>query len=369
MSSQPKVLIDFERLKHIHSGLGQVSLHLAGELSRRTSDSWQPVYLVPPGWEGQFGSRVEYEVASARRRLLPRLCPRYDLWHATHQESRYTPGHVGTPYVLTIHDLNFLEEKAGGKADRRLRRLQFKADRASAITFVSDYTRRLAEQRLQLPDVPLEVIWNGAGSAEHPVAGRRPAWAPEGKFLFSLGLIRPRKNFHVLVDMVSRLPAISLVIAGNTEHSYAGEIREHIRQRNLEARVHLPGEVSAAEKAWLFENCEAFVFPSTLEGFGLPVVEAMSYGKPVFLSNRTSLPEVGGTEARYWESFEPDHMVEVFRAGMEEFRQDSGKRERVIRQGRRFSWSEAASSYLALYLRLLRGVRPIPRASRSPART
>lgn len=54
----------------------------------------------------------------------------------------------------------------------------------------------------------------------------------------------------------------------------------------------------------LYESCVAFLFPSITEGFGLPVIEAMSFGTPVFLSNSSSLPEVGGNEAFYWNSYE-----------------------------------------------------------------
>ncbi len=108
----------------------------------------------------------------------------------------------------------------------------------------------------------------------------------------------------------------SLVVAGSAASPYAQEILRLARAEGVAERVLLPGNVTDAEKYWLLANAEAFVFPSLAEGFGLPVVEAMSLGKPVFLSTRTSLPETGGPEAFYWPDFDPRAMAEVFTRGM-----------------------------------------------------
>jgi len=69
-------------------------------------------------------------------------------------------------------------------------------------------------------------------------------------------------------------------------------------QSGLTSQVLLPGVISDSRKpAWLYENCDVFVFPSLTEGFGFPVLEAMQFGKPVVTSNRTSLPEIAGAVA------------------------------------------------------------------------
>ena len=100
-------------------------------------------------------------------------------------------------------------------------------------------------------------------------------------------------------------------------------------------------------------NCDAFLFPSLTEGFGLPVIEAMQFGKPVFLFKATSLPEVGGTLAFYWSSFDPDAMAAVFHAGMAAFASDPNYPLESIAHARRFSWDKAASEYLAFYREIL----------------
>ena len=112
--------------------------------------------------------------------------------------------------------------------------------------------------------------------------------------------------------------------------------------------------MSDEEKVWWYSHCDAFVFPSISEGFGLPVVEAMSLGKPVFISNLTSLPEIGGPEAFYWESFDPDIMTEVFKKGMLEYGSDRTKAERIRKWSERFSWENTARDYLKLYKDILK---------------
>ncbi len=111
----------------------------------------------------------------------------------------------------------------------------------------------------------------------------------------------------------------------------------------------MPGPIDEATKWWFYAHCEAFLFPSLLEGFGIPVVEAMAFGKPVFSSSLTSLPEVGGSEAIYFPSFDAETVVETFREGMEAYRNDPGMPERLRRQSQQFRWEIAAATYWNLY--------------------
>ena len=108
-----------------------------------------------------------------------------------------------------------------------------------------------------------------------------------------------------------------LIIAGNISN-YFERILEEARKWNVEDRVNIIGPISEGLKHWYLKNCLAFAFPSIAEGFGLPVVEAMYYGKPIFLSSYTSLPEVGGDLATYFnKEFDPEGMRLEFIEGME----------------------------------------------------
>jgi glycosyltransferase involved in cell wall biosynthesis len=114
-------------------------------------------------------------------------------------------------------------------------------------------------------------------------------------------------------------------------------------------QVRVLTSVSDAQKAWLYANCAGFVFPSLTEGFGLPPLEAMYFGKPVFVSDRTSLPEVCGDAAWYWQDFEPISMRHVVEQGLR-MHGAPDRAAQVRRHAQTFSWSAAIERHLALYL-------------------
>lgn len=353
------VFLEFEKLKNLRSGLGQVCLRLGHALvreNRRAGAGFDLRFYVPSRHVGIFGDEQAHLPESKVHRVLPWLLPRCDLWHGLHQETDVLPSRRGTPFVLTIHDLNFLvEKKSPGRRRRRLRAVQRRLDRADAVTVISGHTERVVRENLRIPDdLPVRRIYNGVELGEFPGASR-PGFVPPGAFLFSIGIILPKKNFHLLPDLLARIESPRhLVIAGRKEHPYAREIEERARSLGLEERVILPGEVTEEEKVWLYRNCEAFLFPSRAEGFGLPVIEAMTQGKPVFLSREASLPEIGGPEAFYWPRLDTGTLARVFRQGMEAYREDPGKADRIRDWAGRFTWERAAREYLDLYRDVLK---------------
>jgi glycosyltransferase involved in cell wall biosynthesis len=114
--------------------------------------------------------------------------------------------------------------------------------------------------------------------------------------------------------------------------------------------VTVVADVSDEQKAWLYAQSAGFVFPSLVEGFGMPPIEAMYFGKPVFVSRLSCLPEVCGDAAYYFDSFEPARMRAVIESGLS----GADARAAAIRAwAERYSWQRAADEYLALYQRLL----------------
>ena len=345
----PALLLEMEKLKVPRSGLGQVCLHLGEQLVRQRPEGWDLTFYVPPARRGVFGDRVRYVEHSGLHKLLPATRAPFDVWHCVHQESRYLPPRRETRLVLTIQDLNFLQKYSGLRRARRLARVQRIVDRAAAVTFISEFTERDVRAHLRLDGKRTRITYLGNSLRPQPEAPR-PAFAPQGPFLFSIGIVGPKKNFHVLVPFLRALgPGRSLVIAGDASSPYAESIRRLARDEGVADRVVLPGSVDDAQRYWLYANCEALVFPSLTEGFGLPVIEAMSVGKPVFASTRTSLPEAGGPEAFYWPDFDPRAMREVFERGMAEVRADAAKADRLRRWADRFTWERCAAACWEVY--------------------
>lgn len=323
------ILIDFEKIKDPYSGLGQFCAHLKLYFDQSTLNLnyWRP---------GKFQKLAKN---------FPFLLPACDVYHAIHQDSPYRPWSAKTKMILTIHDLNALYEQTQfGTGEAYKKSLQKKIDRADVITFISHFTKNEVEQHFNLQGKQLEVIYNGIALGDRE---SRPTVAPEGKFLFTVGTVLPKKNFHVLIEMMKRLPDYKLIIAGTTFHAYAKDMIYRISSERLNDRIFLVGTVSEAEKLWYYKKASAFVFPSLLEGFGLPVAEAMSCGLPLFLSEKTSLPEIGGPDAFYFKNFAPDHMSDIVQSGLHLFDQD--RAQRLIQRSKNFDWKKAADSYLKLY--------------------
>lgn len=346
-----RVLVELEKLKVPHSGLGQFCLHAGRAMLAERPAGLDLHFYVPPAQRDVLGAGARTVVHSPLHRLTAASRERFDVWHCVHQDSRYLPPRRRTKLLLTIHDLNFLQKYSGLRRAARLAAVQRRVDRADAVTFISEFTERTVREHLRLDGKPTRVVYNGNSLRACPAAPR-PAFAPARPFLFTIGIVSPKKNFHALVPLVEALGDRALVVAGSRDGPYAREILRLAEARGVADRVILPGGVSDEEKYWLFANAEAFVFPSLAEGFGLPVVEAMSLGKPVFLSTRTSLPETGGSEAFYWETFEPGAMREAFLRGMAAYRADPEKPARLRAWAARFSWEQAARAYLALYAEL-----------------
>ncbi len=278
--------------------------------------------------------------------------PSVKVWHSAHQQTSYIPP-KGVKQVLTVHDLNFLYEKPIKKHRRYLSALQRHIDRADYIVAISESTRRDLMDNINLKGKPVEVVYNGLNHFDGDIVP--PVSRPEGKFLFSVGTVLPKKNFHVL-PVLLKDNDYKLIIAGN-KSSYEKKIMEEAANFGVQDRVSIIGPVTDSVKYWYIKNCSAFLFPSVAEGFGLPVIEAMYYQKPVFLSDRTSLPEIGGNHVFYFDhDFEPEVMVEQFRNGLRLFENGGVDKELMKQHALSFSWERTARRYIEIYNDLLSGL-------------
>jgi glycosyltransferase involved in cell wall biosynthesis len=370
---RPRVVIDLEKLRHINCGLGRFSLHLGRELLALADDRFEPVFFLPRGGEAWFtdaGSPFGLLGVAPWKKEVVQRCyrpfvrpllgrPAFAAWHATNQMSRYWPLDPRVPVILTIHDLNFLHEAPHdgqlSGATRKLADIQRKIDAAAVIVTDSEFVAGDVARHLELHGKPVHVVPLGV---PQPVAAAatRPAFLAPGPFLFTVGNCLAHKNFHVLLDLVERLPGQRLVIAGKKATPYGEFLEREIAARRLTDRVTLPGEVTDADRQWLYEHCEAFLFPSLTEGFGFPVLEAMLCGKPVFMSRRTSLPEIAGAHGYFFDAYDGDALAAAYWSGMGRYHSDPGAAEGAREHARGFSWQKMARGYAEVYAGLLPGV-------------
>jgi glycosyltransferase involved in cell wall biosynthesis len=345
-----QVFLELEKIKNLNTGLGQFCLHLGKEFEARDGENFDFTFFIPQNKKNLFKDSLRFKYPRVWQKLFFPFTENFHVWHCFHQDSKYWPASIKTKIIFTIHDLNFLyKNKSESYKKEKLESLQKKIDRADALTFISNHAFQEVKRNLHIEEKKsVSIIYNGNTLLNSNDI--KPAFAPDEDYLFSIGFIQPKKNFHVLVPLLKHNPDLKLIIAGINSDSYVQDIKRYASECGVANKIILPGLVSDAEKSWLYKNCKAFLFPSISEGFGLPIVEAMSLGKPVFLSSLTSLPEVGGKEAYYWNSFDPDHMQMIFEAGMEDFASNqSEKEQRLIKWSQNFTWGAAAEKYLNLY--------------------
>jgi len=346
-----KVLICLDRLKYLNCGLGQISLNLGRNLLENENTRMDYSFLLPAKGFAEFDKKVESVRLTTLRSFFPWFMKKYDLCHVTHQLPKYNFG-AAKKNILTIHDLNFIYTKSKSKSKRYVHKLQKNIYKSDAIVFISEFTKETSYKYLDIPsDKIVRVIYNGVEPPDSKE--EKPKWLVSENFLFSIGQFLEKKNFHVLIPFIKLLPEnISLIIAGENETHYGQKMKNLVKENYLEHRVILPGGISETQKNYLYHNCSAFVFPSIAEGFGLPVIEAMLCNKPVFCSNRTSLKEIGGRFAFFWENFEPATMLEVYYKGLEIFKNDKFKHKQMD-YANTFTHAKNTQEYIKLYKELL----------------
>lgn len=196
-------------------------------------------------------------------------------------------------------------------------------------------------------------------SAAHRAALERHRVGPGERFLLYVGGISPHKNIDTLIEAFGRLGDdrsfgdVRLVLVGD----YSGdvfrtchaELSRQAARLGVDGRVHFPGYVPDEDLAHLYSAATAFVFPSYLEGFGLPAVEAMACGAPVIASNRGSLPEVLDGAGGLFEPHDVTTLVDCLRRVLQDEAYQGELRARSLRRARDFSWEQSARQTVDLF--------------------
>ena len=345
--AKPSVLITFDSMKYPNSGFFSFGKSLGDALIQQNRGRYSLYYYVHTRATYMFNKKVSLVYLSKLHKWFFPEPNRFALTHFTDQYCRLKPKKINSKKIITVHDINVVHEgkKPEWKVQRDLNRLRENITVCDKIVAISKFVA--GDIIKYYPEVAdrVSVIYNGADILTVD-DNHSPNYLPSKPFLFAIGYIAPKKNFHVLPALLQGND-YELVISG-VETPYKDKIIEEAVKFGCADRVRITGPVTEEDKAWYYKNCAAFVFPSIAEGFGLPVIEAMHFGKPVFLSTATSLPEIGGDAAFYFEDFEPETMQETFEKGMEQFVAEKWEA-KVKAHALQFNWDGTAKQYLALY--------------------
>jgi glycosyltransferase involved in cell wall biosynthesis len=220
----------------------------------------------------------------------------------------------------------------------------------------ADVEAYAAETRLSLagPVMPIP-IGTGFGVALHrdsePLAA--PGLPEPGTYALFVSTLEARKNHallfrvwrRLLLDM-PRAEVPTLVFAGRVGWLVADLMQQLENTNWLDGKIRLIRDPTDAELLTLYRGCQFTLFPSLFEGWGLPVSESLALGRPCVSSNRTSLPEAGGSLARYFDPENFDEVCQVVRGVIEDPAGLGVWRERVQREFRHVPWDETADAIL-----------------------
>lgn len=346
-----KVFLESHNIKNRASGFGVFNYSLIKAFADINPTDLKLILNVKniSSIKSEFGNVFGYNrYLSLQRHSWWGVTGKFDVWHCMNQNIKVEPLTCPNKYILTVHDVNFAEDPPNNK---RVKEFENKLNRTDEITYVSEYARTQTHKFFDVPKINEKIIYNGNPITETLNTSEFiPHVSIDKPFFYSIGVFQQKKNFKSLVRMMSLIKDYNLILSGNENTLNGNEVRMLIKELNLENRVFMIGRISELAKQYYMKNCTAFLFPSIGEGFGLPPIEAMRFGKPVFLSKLGSLPEIGGEVAFYWENFDPEYMKEILFEKLDEFQDQKSSMEISLKKRADFfNWIDAANSYLESY--------------------
>ncbi|MFH7011202.1 glycosyltransferase family 4 protein [Flavobacterium sp. FlaQc-52] len=358
MSETKSVFLETHNINNRATGLGTFNYELIKGLQHHNFENLE-LHLNagnPQLLKDEFGDLFQYhKYRTLHRHKAFRPFSKFDLWHSVNQNSKLEP-RTPSKYLLTIHDVNFVEEVSSDMSNRKNRLFIDKLNKATAITYISEFAKKQTHDYFNVPNVSEHVIHNGNPiSTLLDTSGFVSAVPLDKPFFYTIGDFIERKNYTSIINMMRLMKDFNLIISGNNDRKYGQVVKDLIQKNELQNQVFLTGKISDEGKQFYMKNCTAFLFPSIREGFGLPPIEAMSFGKPVFLSDKTSLPEIGGEMANYWSDFDPEYMKEILLNGLDHFENNKNLIETEMKKrAASFDWKVAAADYLKIYKDILK---------------
>ena len=331
--------------------LAQLDLDVTAFVNREAAaEEWPVQTVVVP-----VDARNRLQWVRGEQLLLPRLARDVDVLH-----SLASTAPAGGRYrrVVTVHDLHYklVPDAHFGVRGLGMRVLvPLAARRAHRVITDSRSTRDDVVAHLRVPAERIDVVPLGIGQPRRiaPAEVRRHFGLGDRPVLLSLSAKRPHKNLSALLRALALLDERPVTVLPGYETPHEAELRALADELGIASDLRWLHWVSEAELEGLFAAATAFVFPSLYEGFGLPVLEAMTRGVPVATSGRASLAEVAGDAALLFDPQDPRSIADA----LQRLLGDAGLRADLIAAGRdraaKFNWERCARETVAVYERSL----------------
>jgi glycosyltransferase involved in cell wall biosynthesis len=363
-----RVLIDYRPALRERTGIGEYTHELVRSLTAEIPPSGLDLSVFSSSWKDRLN------VSDAGLERVGRVDRRWPVralnfaWHRLAWPPvealagrNFDVVHSMTPLlvparsaarVITIADLSFLTDPSWTRAEVRRdypALVHQSARRADAIVVMSHHVRAEVERVLNVAAGKISIVEPGAP----PWTPRRTA--PSGGYVLFVGTLEPRKNVGVLLDAFERLvprTSAELVLAGKAT-AQSQEWLERIAKPPLAGRVRHLGYIDPAARRAIYEGAAVLVLPSLDEGFGLPVLEAMTLGVPVVTSNRGSLPEVVGDAGPIVDAADSAALADAIGHVLTDSAFAAACAAKGIERSRAYRWDRAAQRTYAVYERAI----------------
>lgn len=372
-----KIGIEAQRIfrpdKH---GMDFVILEVLRQLQHEDDEN-EYIVFVAPGSDHCISN-------TERMQIIELSCPTYPLWEQwalpravkragveiLHCTSNTAPLHCPVPLMLTLHDIIYLNSgKSKGMSCYQQLGWYYRRwnvprilNTCKRIITVSDTEHANILHRFPQIEKRLNVVHNGYSDCYHPlpdteVRAVTHKYLPDNSYLLFLGNTDPRKNTEGVLrayhDYHNRSQhPLKLVVTG-LKQEYVENMLADMNLKECAPNIVYTGYVPGEDLPALYNGAFAFLYPSLLEGFGIPVLESMACGTPVITSNCSSLPEVAGKDGLLVNPFSAQEITEAILL----LEADTELYQRQVEYGlsrvKQFSWKHTAQSYLKLYKEML----------------
>jgi len=295
--------------------------------------------------------------------ILPAVCRnwRADVLHVNY----VSPFVISCPTVVTVHDVSFKRyPKYFSIRDRLLfaTLLPLTLRRAKAVIAVSNHAKEEIVDVFPYLKEKIHVTHGAADPMFQPIQSLellkniRVRYGIRSGYILAVGNLQPRKNLIRVIKAFSfvhrQINDIQLIIVGK-EHWQFSKVYSAVKQFGLENHVAFTGYVPNDDLVMLYSFAKVFVYPSLYEGFGLPILEAMSCGVPVVTSNTSSMPEVAGDAALLIDPQQEDQIAKAILKILNNADLAASLSDKALRRAQFFSWQKTAQETVDIYQAVL----------------
>ena len=346
-----RIGFDAKRAYNNFSGLGNYSRYVISNIFRFYPENEYLVYTPRIADKGLFKMPDDIVVRQPGKGFLK---PKGSLWrsfrlsrllkndgislfHGLSNELPYGIHRSGIRSVVTIHDLIFLEKPELYKPIDRMiyeRKVRYATRAATRIIAVSEQTKQDIIRFLHVDESRISVVYQGCSRqfykrlGEEALQNARRQFALPSGYLLYVGTIEERKNLlRVVMALHQGKMDIPLVVVGK-KTAYYNLVKAYIDSHKLQ-HIHFLDHVQTSHLPAIYQGARAFIYPSSYEGFGIPILEALNSGVPVITSRGGCLEETAGKGGILIDPFNQEEMIEAIRKVME----DSALKDRLIREG------------------------------------